>query len=57
MFLARFSSSTIIRNSRTDMVVKAGWVSTVAEKYRRNVAEGCAAAVVEAMDAAAAKKS
>ena len=43
--------------SRSEMVVKAGWVSTVAEKYRRNVAEGCASAIVEAMDAAAAKKS
>ena len=44
--------------SRTEFVVKAGWVSSVAEKYRRNVAEGCASAVVEAMDAAAvAKKS
>ena len=37
--------------SRTEFVVKAGW-----EKYRRNVAEGCASAVVEAMDAAAAAK-
>jgi hypothetical protein len=37
------------------MVVKAGWVSTVAEKYRRNVAEGCAAAIVDAIDAAAKK--
>jgi len=44
--------------SRTEFVVKAGWVSSVADKYRRNVAEGCASAVVEAMDAtAAAKKS
>ena len=42
--------------SRTEFVVKAGWVSSVAEKYRRNVAEGCASAVVEAMDAAAAAK-
>src|SRR3954454_9487350 len=43
--------------SRTEFVVKAGWVSSVAEKYRRNVAEGCASAGVEAMDAVAAKKS
>ena len=43
--------------SRYDFVVKAGWVSNVAEKYRRNVAEGCATAVVDAMDAAATKKS
>ena len=42
--------------SRKDFVVKAGWVSNVAEKYRRNVAESCASAIVEAMDAAAAKK-
>jgi hypothetical protein len=28
----------------------------VAEKYRRNVAESCATAIVEAMDAVAAKK-
>jgi carbohydrate-binding DOMON domain-containing protein len=43
--------------SRYDMVIKAGWVSNVAEKYRREVAGGCASAIVEAMDAAAAKKS
>jgi hypothetical protein len=42
--------------SRKDFVVKAGWVSNVAEKYRRNVAESCASAIVEAMDAVAAKK-
>jgi hypothetical protein len=42
--------------ARTEFVVKAGWVSNVAEKYRRNVAEACALAVVEAMDTAAAKK-
>jgi hypothetical protein len=41
---------------RTEFVVKAGWASNVAEKYRRNVAEECASAIVEAMDAAAAKK-
>jgi len=29
----------------------------VTEKYRRNVAEQCASTIVEAMDAAAAKKS
>jgi hypothetical protein len=42
--------------SRYDFVVKAGWVSDVKEKYRRNVAESCALAIVEAMDATAAKK-
>ena len=42
--------------SRYDFVIKAGWVSNVAEKYRRNVAESCASTIVEAMDAAAAKK-
>jgi hypothetical protein len=42
--------------SRYDFVSKAGWVSNVAEKYRRNVAEACALAIVEAMDAAAIKK-
>jgi hypothetical protein len=40
--------------SRRDFVVKAGWVSNVAEKYRRDVAESCASAIVEAMDTAAA---
>jgi len=43
--------------SRYDFVVKAGWVSNVAEKYRRDVAESCASTVVEAMDAAAIKKT
>ena len=42
---------------RTEFVTKAGWVDSVAEKYRRNVAEQCASAIVEAMDVAAAKKS
>jgi len=42
--------------ARAEFVIKAGWVSNVAEKYRRNVGEACASAVVEAMDAAAAKK-
>ena len=41
---------------RDVFVVKAGWVSTVAEKYRSDVARACASTVVEAMDAAAAKK-
>ena len=41
---------------RYDIVLKAGWVSNVAEKYRRGVAESCAIAIVEAMDAAAALK-
>jgi hypothetical protein len=43
--------------SRSDFVVKAGWVSNVAETYRRYVAESCATAIVDAMDASAAKKS
>src|SRR4051812_50141936 len=30
--------------ARQDFVTKAGWVSNVAEKYRRNVAEACALA-------------
>src|SRR3954447_1762624 len=38
--------------ARTEFVIKAGWVDSVAEKYRRNVAEQCASAIVEAMDAA-----
>jgi dienelactone hydrolase len=42
--------------SRHDFVVKAGWVSGVADEYRRHVAESCASAIVEAVDAAAAKK-
>src|SRR4051794_25391426 len=42
---------------QTEFVIKAGWVDSVAEKYRRNVAEQCASAIVEAMDVAAAKKS
>src|SRR4051812_36255016 len=42
--------------SCTEFVVQAGGVAGVAERYRRNVAEGCASAVVEAMDAAAAAK-
>ena len=41
---------------RDAFVIKAGWVSTVAEKYRRSVAQACATTAVEAMDAAAAKK-
>jgi hypothetical protein len=44
--------------SRTQFVIKTGWVDIVAEKYRRDVAEQCALTIVEAMDAAAvAKKS
>ena len=42
---------------QTEFVIKAGWVDSVAEKYRRNVAEQCALSIAEAMDAAAAKKS
>jgi hypothetical protein len=43
--------------SRYDFVVKAGWVSNVVEKYRRDVAELCASTLVEAMDVAATKKT
>jgi hypothetical protein len=43
--------------SRYDFVVKAGWVSTVAERYRRDVATACASTLVEAMDTAALKKT
>jgi hypothetical protein len=43
--------------ARTEFVIKAGWVASVAEKYRRNVAEQCASTIVEAMDADAATKS
>jgi hypothetical protein len=43
--------------SRYELVIKAGWVANVAEKYRRSVAESCATVIVEAMDAAAAKRS
>jgi uncharacterized protein YcfJ len=42
--------------SRTGFVTKAGWVDVVAENYRRDVAEQCATAIVEAMDAAAVAK-
>ena len=44
------------RWSRGDFVVKAGWVANVTEKYRSDVASACAAAIVEAMDAAAKPK-
>jgi hypothetical protein len=43
--------------SRYDFVIKAGWVSSVSESYRRPVAESCATAIADAMDATAAKKS
>lgn len=43
--------------SRYDFVIKAGWVSSVAETHRRSVAESCATAIADAMDAPAAKKS
>jgi hypothetical protein len=42
--------------ARSDFVLKAGWASNVAEKYRREVSTACASAIVEAMDAAAVKK-
>lgn len=41
------------RWQRHDFVVKAGWVANVSERYRREVAEACAATIVEAMDVAA----
>ena len=41
--------------ARTGFVIRAGWVDSVAEKYRSNVAEQCALTIVEAMDAAAKK--
>lgn len=41
---------------RDSFVVKAGWVSSVSEKYRTKVAEACAKAMVEAMDVAATNK-
>jgi hypothetical protein len=43
--------------SRYDFVIKAGWVSSVAEAHRRPVAESCATAIADAMDAPAARKS
>ena len=43
--------------ARAEFVIKAGWVDSVIEKYRRNVAEQCASTIVEAMNAEAAKKS
>ena len=43
--------------SRSEMVFKAGWVDSVAEKYRRDVAEQCAVAIVEAMNAAAGRQT
>ena len=39
---------------RGDLVIKAGWLPNVAEKYRTAVANECATAIVEALDAAAA---
>jgi hypothetical protein len=42
--------------SRSEMVFKAGWVDNVVEKYRRDVAEQCAVAIVEAMNTAAVAK-
>lgn len=41
------------RWQRHDFVVRAGWVSNVSERYRREVAEACATTIVEAMDLAA----
>jgi hypothetical protein len=36
---------------RDTFVVEAGWVDNVSEKYRSDVAESCATAVVEGMEA------
>jgi hypothetical protein len=36
---------------RDDFVVEAGWVANVNEKYRGEVADACAIAVLEAMEA------
>ena len=44
------------RWSRDEFVIKAGWVSNVTQKYQREVAKVCGAAIVEAMDAAAKPK-
>jgi hypothetical protein len=41
---------------RAQFVIKAGWVDSVAEKYKREVAEQCASTIVEAVDAAALAK-
>lgn len=41
------------RWQRQDFVVRAGWVATVSERYRRDVAEACATTIVEAMEVAA----
>ena len=37
---------------RDDLIVEAGWVNNVNEKYRGEVARACAIAVLEAMEAA-----
>jgi hypothetical protein len=42
--------------NREAFVVKAGWVTNVADKYQRQVAKVCGTAIVEAMDAAAKPK-
>jgi hypothetical protein len=36
---------------RDNFVIEAGWVDSVSEKYRSEVAESCAATVVEGMKA------
>ena len=41
--------------SRSDFVVKAGWVSNVTDKYRRDVATACASAIVEVMDSVSSR--
>ncbi len=37
--------------NRSDFVTKAGWVASVNEKFRSDVARACATTLVEAMDA------
>jgi hypothetical protein len=39
------------RYQRDNFVIEAGWVDSVSEEYRSEVAESCAAAVVEGMKA------
>ena len=41
--------------NRGEIVIKAGWVANVNEKYRSAVASACATTVVEAMDAKPAR--
>lgn len=38
------------RYQRDDFVVDAGWVDNVSDKYRSEVADSCAASIVEGME-------